>query len=72
MLPAFVFSFENGSAMHISFQITCYASCRIMSFAMQGKDTGVLKVLVYTSELKIIFSVLFPHTFVNVYSVATL
>jgi len=72
MLPAFVFSFENGSAMNISFHIACCVSCRIMSFAIQGKDTGVLKVLVYTSELKIICSVLFPHTFVNLYSVATL
>jgi len=72
MLPAFVFSFENGSAMNISFHIACCVSCRIMSFAIQGKDTGVLKVLVYTSELKISCIVLFPHMFVNLESVATL
>jgi len=51
--------------MYISLHIACYVSCRIRIFEIQGKDTGVLKVLVYTSELEIIWSVLFPHTFVN-------
>ena len=61
MLPACVFFFVGGSAMYISFPIACCVSCRIMSFAVQAKDTGVLKVLVCTSELKTICGVLFPH-----------